>query len=122
MENIKNGTLIVSEGIDLPESFNVKTRPFAEGWRAVTNLWSGGLDKRFSDIGWTVFHKGAPQSVSAVGVGRSQTVLKAFGKIARRGVPSKFNCLEITHSVQKTFMGLTYVHMSARARNIRQRP
>ncbi|HEX7288332.1 MAG TPA: hypothetical protein VF532_19260 [Candidatus Angelobacter sp.] len=122
LERVKDGILIVAEGISLPASCNVTSEPFSQGWRAVTNLEGRGLDRRFSDIGWTVFQKAAPATVSVVGFGEARTIRKAFRKIIRRSGQLKFNCLEITQAREKTFIGITYVRMSARARNIQERP
>lgn len=121
LDRVKNGTLIIAEGASLPASCNVRSEPFSKGWRAITNLDGRGLDKRFNDIGWTVFQKTEPATVSVLGLGESQTLRKAFRKILRGCGPLKFNCLEITEVVGKVFLGITYVRMSARARNIRER-
>jgi hypothetical protein len=122
LDHVKNGTLIVAEGVLLPPSCNVSGKPFSQGWRVVTNLEGRGLDRRFSDIGWTVFQKAAPATVSVLGFGENQTLRKAFRKIVRGSGGLKFNCVEITRVMQKTFMGLAYVRMSARVRNIQERP
>ena len=117
-----NGILIIAEGLSLPASCNVKSQPFSQGWRAVTNLEGRGLDRRFSAIGWTVFQKAAPATVSVLGLGQGRTLRKAFRKIIRRNGSVNFNCVEITKASEKSFMGITYVRMSAHTRNIQQRP
>ena len=122
LDRVKNGILIVAEGVSLPPSCNVSGQPFSQGWRVVTNLEGRGLDRRFSDIGWTVFQKAAPATVNVLGFGESQTLRKAFRKIIQGRGRLKFNCVEITQVMHKTFMGLAYVRMSARARNIQERP
>lgn len=120
--SLKNGTLIIAEGTSLPDSSKITSEPFSQGWRVITNLRGQGLDRHFSQMGWTVFEKATPLSVKRLGFGESQTVLKAFHKILRHSGSRKFNCVEITRAVTKTFLGVCYVQMSARARNIRKRP
>jgi hypothetical protein len=122
LEGIKNGVLIIAEGVSLPASCDIRSEPFSQGWREVTNLEGRGLDRRFNDIGWTIFQKAALTTVSVLGFGENQTLRKAFRKIVRKSGSVKFNCVEITQAKEKTFMGVTYVLMSARARNIQQRP
>lgn len=122
LEHVNNGTLIIAEGVSLPASCDVKSEPFSQGWRAVTNLEGRGLDRRFSAIGWTAFQKTAPATVSVLGLGQSRTVRKAFRKIVRKSGSVKFNCVEITQARETSFMGITYVRMSAHARNLQQRP
>ena len=117
---IKIGTLIIAEGIPLPLC-GLQTESFSAGWRTVTNIQALGMDKRFSEMGWSCFEKASPTSVNAVGLGGAATMLKAFQKLIRQSRTVKFNCLEITEAIHKTFMGLSFVHLSARARNIKQR-
>jgi hypothetical protein len=119
---LKTGTLIIAEGTSLPDSSGIKSEPFSKGWRMITNLRGQGLDRDFSQMGWTVFQKSTPLSVNCLGFGESQAVLKAFRKILRDSGSRKFNCVEITRAVTKTFLGVSYVQMSARARNIQKRP
>ena len=88
----------------------------------ITNLRGQGLDKHFSQLGWTVFQKATPLTVNSLGFGESQTVLKAFHKILRNSGSRKFNCVEITRAVTKTLLGVSYVQVSARTRNIQKRP
>lgn len=87
----------------------------------MTNIQALGMDKRFSEMGWSCFQKASPTSVNAVGLGDAATLLRAFQKLIRQSKTVKFNCLEITEAVHKTFIGLSFVHLSARARNIKQR-
>jgi hypothetical protein len=119
--SLKNGTLIIAEGTSLPNSSKITSEPFSHGWRMITNLRGQGLDRHFSQMGWTVFQKATPLSVYSLGFGERQTVLKAFYKILQNSGAKKFNCLEVTSVVKKTVMGVTYVGMSARARNIQKR-
>jgi len=119
--SIKNGTLIVAEGLALPSACDLKTVSFCAGWKAIINMQADGVDKRFSAMGWTCFQKALPGSVNTIGLGDAHTLIKAFQKFVRDSGPMKFNCIEITHAVQKTFMGISYVHLAARARNIKQR-
>ena len=81
--SLKNGTLIIAEGTSLPDSSKITSEPFSQGWRMITNLRGQGLDRHFSQMGWTVFEKATPLSVNSLGFGESQTVLKAFHKILR---------------------------------------
>ena len=120
--SLKNGTLIIAEGTSLPDSSKITSEPFSPGWRMITNLRGQGLDRHFSQMGWTVFQKATPLSVNSLGFGESQTVLKAFQKILRDSGSRKFNCVEITRAVTKTFLGVSYVQMYAGVRNIQKRP
>ena len=119
--SIKDGTLIIAEGLALPSNCDLKTLPFCGGWKAITNIQAERADKRFSAMGWTCFQKSLPSSVNMFGLGNAHTLVKAFQKFVRDRGPAKFNCIEITHAIQKNFMGISYVHLAARARSIKQR-
>lgn len=119
-DNVKTGTLIIANGISLPTS-DAKTQFFCPGWRTVKNIEARGMDKRFSDLGWSCFEKASPATVNVMGLGHAATLIKAFQKLVRQRKTAKFNCLEITEAVHKTFIGVSFVHLTARARNIKQR-
>ncbi len=121
LDIVKDGTVIVAEGTSLPESCNVTSEPFSQGWRTVRNFESFRLDKHLSRIGWTFFYRAAPVKVSVLGIGNNRTLRKAFRKIIRGSRPLKFNCLEITETIRRDFMGITYIQMSAHARDIKER-
>jgi hypothetical protein len=121
LSDIKNGTLIIAEGLALPSACDLKTLPFCTGWRAIMNMEGDAVDKRFSQMGWTCFQKASAGSVNMIGLGNAHTLIKAFQKILRANGRVKFNCMEVTQAVQKNFMGISYVHLEARARNIKQR-
>jgi hypothetical protein len=120
LDIVKDGTLIIAEGISLPESCNLTSEPFSKGWRAVRNFESFGLGKHLSRLGWTFLYKAAPVKVSVLGIGNNRTLRKAFRKIIRGSRPVKFNCLEITEAIRRRFIGITYVRMSAHARDIKE--
>jgi hypothetical protein len=121
MDSIKRGTLLISQGIALPSSGSIKTRLCCKGWMTVTNIDASGLDKRMSTMGWTCFQRAAPKAVNVMGFGSTETIEKALRKIIRDYGTTKFNCLEITQVMRTSFIGVSYVHMSAEARNIQQR-
>jgi hypothetical protein len=119
-DGVKTGTLIIAEGIPLPMR-DAKMQFFCAGWRTLKNIEVKSMDKRFSEMGWSCFEKASPATVNVVGLGDAATLVKAFQKLVRQNKTAKFNCLETTDAVHKTFMGMSFVHLTARARNIKQR-
>jgi hypothetical protein len=79
------------------------------------------MDQSFSEMGWSCFEKASPATVNVVGLGDVATLIKVFQKLLRQRKTAKFNCLEIIEAVHKSFMGVSFVHLTARARNIKQR-
>jgi hypothetical protein len=119
-DSVKAGTLIIAEGLSLPMS-NAQTQSFFAGWRTVKNVEASGMDKSFSEMGWSCFAKASPVTVNLVGLGHAATLIKAFQKLVRQSKTAKFNCLEILEAVHKTFMGVSFVRLTVRTRNIKQR-
>lgn len=119
-DGVKTGTLIIAEGIALPMN-DARTQSFCAGWRTLKNIEAKSMDKRFSEMGWSCFEKALPSTVNVVGLGDAATLIKAFQKLVRQSKTVKFNCVEILEAIHKTFMGVSFVHLSARARNIKQR-
>jgi hypothetical protein len=118
--SVKTGTLIIAEGISLPMS-DARTQSFCAGWRTVKNIEARGMDKRFSEMGWSCFEKASPATVNVMGLGHAATLIKAFQKLVGQRKTVKFNCLEITEAVHRTLMGVSFVRLTARTRNIKQR-
>ena len=81
---------------------------------ARVSIWSGKAHDKFP----------APQqlAINRMGFGGARALEKALRKIIRRLGITKFNCLEIAQITQWSFAGISYVHVTADARNIRQRP
>ena len=119
---LKNGTIMIKEGIALPDAFNLQSEPYSAGWRVVTSCEGVGLDKHLQGAGWTFFYMAAPVRVRVLGFGMGRTLRKAFHKIVSSAPIPKFNCLEINEALPKCFLGLVYLCMSGHARSIQARP
>ena len=57
---------------------DAKAQSFCAGWRTVKNIDSRGMDKSFSEIGWSCFEKASPVTVNVVGLGDVATLIKVF--------------------------------------------
>src|SRR5260370_16586704 len=93
---IKNGTIMIEEGITLPESFNLESEPYSKGWRVVTNFEGHRLDKYLRKIGWTFFYMAAPVRVSVLGFVRDRPFPRPFRNIFQTRQHLKSNYLQIT--------------------------
>jgi len=52
---LKTGTLLIEEGVVFPDSLQVESEPYSNGWRIVEGLDGYGLDRTLSRAGWTCF-------------------------------------------------------------------
>jgi hypothetical protein len=117
-DRIKSGTLMIEEGIALPDSFDLESEPYSAGWRVVTNSEGVGLDKHLRKLGWTFFYIAAPVKVRVFGLGSGRTLRKAFRKMLESAAIPRFNCVEISGAFSQCFLGFAHVYMSGHARDI----
>ena len=117
---VKDGTLMIAEGTPLPGALNLESDPYSESWRIVTNFEGYGLDRGLRRAGWTFVYKARELEVRVFGFASERTMRKAFAALLRRLGSSTFNCLEITKTARKQFLGLPYVSVSGHARFIQQ--
>ena len=121
-DTIKTGTLLVAEGIPLPESLLFDSEPYAHGWRLVKNLDSHGMDQRVSKAGWNFFYMAGVLKASVFGSDGEKTTRKAIEQVIASMRSKNYNCLEITQVAAKQFLRLPYVSVSAHSRHIQEGP
>jgi hypothetical protein len=119
-DNIKPGTVLIAEDIQLPESLLFESEPYADGWRLVRNLDSNAMDKRVSKAGWNFFYMAGALKESAFGSDGEKTTRQAISRVLRKMKSRNFNCLEITQVAVKRFLAMPYVSVSAHWRHIQE--
>jgi hypothetical protein len=117
-DTIKPGTILITEGVLLPESLLLESEPYAYGWRIVKKLDSKGLDQIISRAGWNFFYIASVIETNALGSDEKKTTRRAINRIIANLKSKNFNCLEITRVAAKRSLGLTYVSVSAHSRHI----
>lgn len=119
-KTISDGTLMIAEGTPLPDALNLESDSYSESWRIVTNFEGYGLERRLRKEGWGFVYKARELEVRVFGFGSDRTMRRAFSSLLLRLRSSSFNCLEITKTVRKNFLGFPYVQVSGHARLIQQ--
>ncbi len=119
-EKITTGTILIKEGTPLPECLRLESEPYLRGWRLVENLNSRGLDRKIREAGWTFFYMAGGVNATAVGSDLERTTRRAIKKVIGSMELDGFNCLEIAQVVEKHFLGLPYVTVSAHPRHIQE--
>lgn len=117
---ISDGTLMIAEGTPLPDALNLESDSYSESWRIVTNFEGYGLERRLQKEGWGFVYKARELEVRVFGFGGDRTMRRAFTSLLLRLRSSSFNCLEITKTVRKHFLGFPYIQVSGHARLIQQ--
>ncbi len=119
-EKIKTGTILIEEGALLPESLRFESEPYSKGWRLVKNLDSRALDRKIREVGWTFFYMAGGVNATAFGSDLEKTTRRAVRKVLASMKSDRLNCLEIAEVVEKRFLGLPYVTVSAHPRHIQE--
>jgi len=116
---INTGTILIKEGVLLPQSLPVESEPYSKGWRLVKNLRSSEMDRQLFEAGWNLFYlaEGA-LSAAAFGSDTEKTTRRAIKKVIATLKSKQLNCVEITQVAAKRFLGLPYVTVLAHPRHI----
>ena len=119
-ERLTTGTLLIEEGVVFPDSLQVESEPYSNGWRIVKGLDGYGLDRTMSGAGWTCFYMANEITASAVALSGEKSLYKAVNQILTKLKLERFNSLEITQVVTKRLLGLSHTTVSAHARHIQE--
>src|SRR5258706_8938917 len=80
-ETLTTGTLLIEEGVVFPESLQIESDPYSNGWRIVKELDGYGLDRTMSRAGWTCFYMANEISASAVALNKEKSLSRAVNQI-----------------------------------------
>ena len=119
-ETINKGTILIKDGIHLPDALGFESEPCATGWRLVKNLDGYGLGQKISEAGWTFFWLAGEIGATVFGFDGQKTVRRAVKRILTNLKSGEFNSLEITRVASKRFLGLPYASVSAHSRHIQE--
>jgi hypothetical protein len=119
---IKAGSILIDEGIFLPESLLFESEYCAQGWILVKNLNSYGMKQIVSKAGWSFLYMTGEVKSRIFGSDEEKIRRKAIEQVLAKMRSKKVNCLEITRIAAKRFLGLPYVSVQARPRQIQESP
>jgi len=117
---VEVGTILIKEGIHLPESLPLESAPYVKGWRLVKNSSSSEIDRKLSEVGWTFFFMAGEISALAFGSDSEKTTRRAVRKVIANMKPDKFNSLEVSRVAAKSFLGLPYVTVAGHPRHVQE--
>jgi hypothetical protein len=78
------------------------------------------LDRKVRAAGWNSFFMAGTITASALGSIKESSVRSALRQIFSKIRGDHFNCLEVTGIVERHFLGVPYVTVSAHSRHIQQ--
>jgi hypothetical protein len=120
--NNMSGTVLIRENTPFPVDLAVKTDLVFPGWTVVRNLDVCELGRRIQKANWNFFYLAGEIQAIALGRKGSKTGRRAVGRILSKLKREQFNCLEITEIIEKRFLGLSFVSVTAHSRHIQESP
>jgi len=118
---ITPGALFIERDALRPRCFEVEAGSHPKGWIFVKQTLSPQqLEKELSAAGWTFFFMAGPVRAAAFGFNREKTVDAALNRGIQGVRRLRCNCLQIESVELRSFLGIPYVSMSVRPRQIQK--
>ena len=119
-ETIHVGTLLLADGTALPEAALIGTQKYAKGWSSITSTTRFQLAKEIEKGGWTFFYMAGQIHARGFGFDDRSRTDRAIVNLIEAVKREKCNCLEITQIERRSFLGMRYTNLIARARHIQE--
>jgi hypothetical protein len=120
MSKIEPGAILIQTGTRLPQSFQLQTAKYSDGWNLVENLSGMTLDGKLRRSNWNFIHVSGKLEVSARGSWGMVTLRKAMLKLLARAKDTQLNCIEIIDISKKRFLGMSYVQITGCSRHAQE--
>jgi hypothetical protein len=116
---IEDGTIMVREGLLLPDSARIESVSYSSTWRTLVGMDSFVFDRKLRDAAFHLFFIVGELKVIALGRGPS-AARRGMKRILSRGSKSNLNCMEITQVRRAYFLGFPCVAIRAYSFHIQQ--
>jgi len=112
------GTVMIQEGLMLPDGFVLDSDRYTNGWRAARTTDGFGVDRNLRSAGWHMFSiAGGTFRATAwgsAGSGLRRTMIRLLGLVRRQW----FNSAEVAAISKGHFLGIPYTSVTINARHI----
>ncbi len=116
---ITAGNILVQEGTNLPKSLLLQSESNSNGWAAVKDARST-FEKAVQEAGWTFFFMAGEIKANVFGFDRQKARRAALNRLIADAKSQHCNSIEITRVVDKSFLRVPYVSISARPRHLQK--
>ncbi len=106
------GTIMMREGVLLPESAQVESRKYSNAWRTLTGMDIFAFDQMLSAAGLHLFFLAGKLDVLEVGRGAS-AVRRGLRRILARVRKLDLNCMQVTEIKPTQILGFPCVAIRA---------
>ena len=116
---ITAGNILVQDGTNLPRSLLVETDSDSNGWAAVKGNAST-FEKTVEEAGWTFFFMAGEIKATVFGFDKQKALRAALKRLITDVKSRDCNSIEITRVVDKSFLRIPYLSVSAHARHLQK--
>ena len=116
---ITAGNILVQDGTNLPRSLLVETDSDSNGWAAVKDNPST-FEKTVEEAGWTLFFMAGEIKTTVFGFDKQKALRAALKRLITDVKSRDCNSIEITRVVDKSFLRIPYLSVSAHARHLQK--
>jgi hypothetical protein len=109
--------LIVREDAELPPDLATVRETFVPGWRVVKNFDNYALCQKIRKTNWSFLRLRGGKQARVMGCSREALVRRGVAQILAELQGRKFNSLEITVSVSKSFLGMLFLNIAVNLRH-----
>jgi hypothetical protein len=114
------GTVMIQEGVMLPDGFVLDSSRYTVGWRAVRKADDFGIDRNLRSTGWHMFTIAGGNfhaiALGSLASGLRRTVIRLLARVRHQW----FNSAEVTDITSGRFLGIPYTRVTVCARHIQQ--
>jgi len=118
-DTITEGSILIEEGIRLPESLRDQSESNSNGWAALTGTRST-FEKAIQEAGWTFFFMAGELKTTVFGFDRQKALGVALKRLIVDVKSQHCNGIEITQIINQSFCRLPYVSVSAHPRHLQK--
>jgi hypothetical protein len=118
---ITSGTLLIDKNALCPRFFDLRDGTNPQAWMSVTHSFNPReLAAALSDGGWTFFYMAQAIRKRAFGFDQARMTQAALAGVIASVREQKCNSLEIDRVTSGTWLGLSWVDVSAHARHLQK--
>ncbi|MGD0871597.1 MAG: hypothetical protein ABSB88_18755 [Bryobacteraceae bacterium] len=116
---IAAGSILIREGMTLPESLLLQSESDLNGWAAVRTARST-FEKELQEAGWTWFFLAGEIKTTVFGFDRRKTLRTALRRLIAKVTSQHCNSIEIAQVTSNSFLKVPYVSVSAHPRHLQK--
>lgn len=120
MATVQVGTMLIENRPLILRTLGLESECYSGHWGVLVSVTSSTLDRKIRNAGWKFVFLSAEVKASAFGALAAGTILRALQQIFATAHKRDFNCLEVAKIAENRFLGMPYITVFARLRNIQQ--